>query len=504
MTVTNNNLGKNKQQVTPAILQSWLIIIVSLALTSFIYQETLSSLVSRWLKFDEGYGHGFLLLALVAWLFYELKNELLPVNGKLNFTALALLTPCLFVWFIGKASGIIIFQQAVLPMLWWASIWFIGGWKLAKSTIYPISFIYFCIPTWDLINSILVNLSIIVESFLLSISHFPVLIEGNRFNLPSGVISIADGCSGLRYLVIGLAFGTLAGRLYFTSIKMRAIVIIMSLVLSLVANWVRIYLLIIIGHFTEMESSLMQDHEMFGFWVFGFMLLPLFITIRKYSEPVQVIPAPKVQSKATKPLLFGLPLIALILYSAPYAIQQLSKDTPSQQTILSAKLSGESIQESPLPSAFFQEGNAIKHSQTWFYKNGQQALYIQVNTYQQTKLGDDFMPYNTFFNHNDWLVDKRKLSNIQPSFTNMQVTNRITGRKWLLLYWFDVAGYETSNKYKAKLAEIPALLSGRNDALTIGIYAQCPWQGCDGLLPKIDVLLNEELALIKQLSGNKK
>ena len=491
---------QSKYKYTKAnIAPSAAVLFVSFIFTLALFWSTLGSLIARWLRFDESYGHGFLLLALVAWLFWELKKEFAPVRLKPSYRALSVLIPVLLFWFIGKISGIILFEQLSLPLLWWCGVWFLGGWPLAKSVLFPIGMLYFAIPIWDHLNSFLVLLSVNVESFLLSLSALPVMIDGNRFYIPSGIISIADGCSGLRYLIIGLAFGTLSARLYFSSIKMRALVLALSFVLSLLANWLRIYILILVGYFTEMKSSLMGDHELFGFIVFGLTLLPLFLLIRYKAEPV-VIPEYKVeQGGRFSSLLFAFAMLLMLLAIPSLVIHYISANSSTSQLSEIGELSGKSITQQAVPAPVLFQGKALQASKLWHYQSGQDEMTIRVDSYLQPVIGKDFLPYRYLLNRKDWLVMASSTPGEDITYNQLELKSNLDSSLWLARYWFDIAGYQTSNRYLAKLAEIPAMLRGSQQAQLVLILAPCPWQGCQQLLPAMDDLLAKEQLQIQHL-----
>ena len=93
----------------------------------------------------------------------------------------------------------------------------------------------------------------------------------NSIFIPFGQIVIADGCSGLRYFEIALALAYIIALLNNYSERKLLPALIIAAALGLLANWIRIFILVLIGYESKMESSLMANHEYFGWFVF---LLP--------------------------------------------------------------------------------------------------------------------------------------------------------------------------------------------------------------------------------------
>jgi exosortase/archaeosortase family protein len=105
-------------------------------------------------------------------------------------------------------------------------------------------------------------------------TNIPVFVEQQFVHIPSGIFEIADGCSGLRYLLTSLAISSLYIYLYLRSTKNMIIFAFFAIFGALLTNWIRIVILIVIGHQTEMTSDLMTDHNMFGWYIYvPFMLL---------------------------------------------------------------------------------------------------------------------------------------------------------------------------------------------------------------------------------------
>jgi len=46
--------------------------------------------------------------------------------------------------------------------------------------------------------------------------------------------------------------------------------------IALVANWLRVAGIVWIGYLTEMQSEMIQDHYMYGWFVFAIFLIPIF------------------------------------------------------------------------------------------------------------------------------------------------------------------------------------------------------------------------------------
>ena len=118
---------------------------------------------------------------------------------------------------------------------------------------------------------------------LVELAGITAHIDGTTISLPYGQIIIADGCSGLRYMVIALALGHMLACLNHYPTQGYWLSMALALLLGLATNWVRIFVLVLVGYYTQMKSSLVGDHETFGWLLFAAVVLPplYFAPLRK-------------------------------------------------------------------------------------------------------------------------------------------------------------------------------------------------------------------------------
>jgi exosortase len=95
-------------------------------------------------------------------------------------------------------------------------------------------------------------------------SGVPVHREGNYFLIPSGRWSIVEACSGLRYLIASFMVGCLYAYLSYRSPVRRATFIAASIVVPIVANWLRAYMIVMHGHLPSNRIAVGDDHFISG------------------------------------------------------------------------------------------------------------------------------------------------------------------------------------------------------------------------------------------------
>jgi EpsI family protein len=110
----------------------------------------------------------------------------------------------------------------------------------------------------------------------LRLSGIPVYREGLFFTLPSGSWSVVEACSGLRYLIASVTIGFLYAHLMYRSLARRAIFVAAAVIVPIIANWLRAYMIVMIGHLSSMQHAVGVDHLIYGWLFFGVVMGILF------------------------------------------------------------------------------------------------------------------------------------------------------------------------------------------------------------------------------------
>jgi exosortase len=104
--------------------------------------------------------------------------------------------------------------------------------------------------------------------FGLRLSGIPVYHEGQHLVIPSGSWAVVEACSGVRYLIASLTVGTLFAYLTYQSLKRRLIFVALSIIVPVIANWARAYMIVMLGHLSGNKLAVGVDHLIYG-WVFS-------------------------------------------------------------------------------------------------------------------------------------------------------------------------------------------------------------------------------------------
>ncbi len=304
-------------------------------------------------SFDDGtYSHAFFIPIISAYLYYTLfTHHQLILRERLNSLALVLLivTTLLLNFFI-YAQFPFAYRILILVVITSAiAAAFKANWKV----LFPSLFLIFLLPIWGVLTPYLQNLSTYIVTQLMRITHIPTYVDGNLIAIPEGVFEIAGGCSGLRYLIVSLTISSLFTFLNFTKIKQGIIFIIIAIIGALIVNWIRILILIFVGHYTNMESDLMQDHNMLGWYLYIPFMFLLFHIGHKLTEKntPQNTANIKHNYKTVHHYYYNLTIIITIIISVAFLSQSwVSTQTPD--TKLLAQQCETIPKSTPLPTIY--------------------------------------------------------------------------------------------------------------------------------------------------------
>jgi exosortase A len=252
-----------------------LIVLGALVLTALLYWPTTLEIVDLWGDtVRRRYTHGWVVLAVTVGLLWRDRHALAATPLRPPRLGWVLLAVGSIAWLVGYNVGLLALSTLVLPLLVLTATWAAGGWALACRASFPVLFLYFALPAWELLNSLLQWLTAVVNLWLTRLVGIPVVMDGNVIHIPEGWFEIAGGCSGLHFFIVALAIATLHGHIDHDDARSRAMLLALAGGLALVTNWIRVFIIIVAGHLTDMQHFLVKvDHYYFGWVLFSFVLV---------------------------------------------------------------------------------------------------------------------------------------------------------------------------------------------------------------------------------------
>ena len=472
--------------------QLLMLLITGCVLVSFF--PTFLDVFALWNDLGDDFGHGWLVGGICL---YLMISTHLLVTDDTNPPALKWLEPLqpLFllaalaagtIIILGQIAGILIVQVLVLPPLIWCLFAGIFGPNAALKLIPATAYLYFALPIWDNISAALQSMTAWANAQMLGLVEIPHMINGNRISIPSGTFEVASGCSGVKYFISSSAIAALFGLLYCRYWSSRILVLMAGMGTAVLLNWIRVMIIIVVGHETEMQHELVTDHNDFGWVLYAGSLIPFYFVAIKVMQWDQKRYLESVNTKASNiqiqaitqlppfskiSLALGVALAPTLLFIAfkqqPFQIEQ-TQWTPGKQWHVS------------YATASTWQPNFLNANltQTQSYFNAIEDITVDTHilTYFDQNQERELINYLNSIAGEKWRVsdNQQHLSDqgYPAKFTETIVENR-KFEKVIILHWYQLGDYVETSEVKIKLRQILRFIERKDGAELLAVAARC-------------------------------
>ena len=467
-------------------------------LTLLSFWPTIATLPATWMQF--GQSHGWLIAALVPWLVWRDRDRFLQSGGSEPLLLLPLAALSL-VWLLAAVTQLRLVHQTMLVLLltcWGLAVF---GRRSATQVLGFGALLLLALPLWGIVVPVLRPLTTLASGSLARLVGMEAVIEGNMIRIPVGRFLVEDGCAGLNTFMSALVVGALYAHLFVRGRPRQLAVVALSMGIAIVGNWVRVFILIAVGHFTEMQSPMMDGHLWLGWAIFVIGLVPFFALADGWSSGSRAAASTGDESR-TEParrqdriaasndgrLGLGLAraaavatavaLLGPILYHSVTALPGRS----AEGSDLGAIARGVEWRTISVQRPFDWRPeflNATRH-ETAVLTDGTGRVVVDRFVYEDQTQGAELIGYPNRIAPDSLILSQRVLGPINPE-----------GRRWareaivwtpeapiLTWYWFRVGGMETVSAAHAKALEIPAFFTRRRSAELLAFSTRCEPESC--------------------------
>ena len=476
--------------------QVFLFSILLLVIVLIGYQDTLLTINAFWLgEVNSEDRYGYLVLACSIYLIYIRKDQLVQVSPRPFWPAALPLLGCAGVWLIGYLVDINLLQIVAIPCMALSAVLFAFGFGYLRHTAIPLSMLFFALPVWEFMWPVLQAMTTSVSEYVLRLVGRPVLVEEFTLHLPGGSFIVDRGCAGLRFLLVSTILSLMYTSMNYLNLRQGSILLLIAVVLSFLANWIRVISVILIGDATQMESSLVEDHANFGWFVYLLVVLvPLFFLSNLFAPNLPASDG-SIRSQVnhnSRTVLSGVIFAAVLIGSPPLIANSLlsnnSADTRQVNT--------------PAASSTWREVNTARggSSRAWtpaylgadyavnaLYSNAGNRVELHILHYRsQTQDAELINMNNQIADGETWVsvpasdsVKQVEIPGRDESFTLLteQVANG--ARRKSVWYWYSMGDYFGTGRLQTKIYQLQSILQGRLDANLIAISADCDRANCE-------------------------
>lgn len=354
-----------------------------------VFWETATSMVRIWLR-SETFTHAFLVIPITAWLIWRRRHDLAAQTPRAQPLWLLPMAAAAFLWLLGELAGVAPASQFALVSLVVLTVPALCGWGVARRILFPLLFLFFTVPFGEFAVPQLMDWTADFTVAALVATGIPVYREGLQFVIPSGNWSVIEACSGVRYMISSFMVGTLFAYLNYRSMWRRIVFAVVALVVPLVANWLRAYMIVMIGHLSGNELAVGVDHLIYGWVFFGIVIGLMFFIGARWSEPDA---PPEARASAVGSGTanaggnwFAMAGIALLAFGVQAWHGQLTRPQglAAPQLALPAAPAGWTPATAPMPWPPSFKHPAAEASQA--YERGDRRVWVWIGYYRQQDL----------------------------------------------------------------------------------------------------------------------
>ncbi|MBL8315629.1 MAG: exosortase A [Rubrivivax sp.] len=265
------------RSATLALAAVWLVL-------GLLYAETVTTMVGIWYR-SETFAHAFLVAPISAWLVWRLRSQLARLHPGPQPWLLLGLVIAAAVWLLADLVKVNSASQLAWMAMLVISVPAVLGTAVASAILFPLLFLFFAVPVGEFMLPYMMEWTADFTVAALRLTGIPVYREGLQFVIPSGNWSVVEACSGVRYLIASFMVGSLFAYLNYRSTKRRVIFMLASLLIPILANWLRAYMIVMLGHLSGNTIAVGVDHLLYGWVFFGVVVMLMFYVGGRWSEP---------------------------------------------------------------------------------------------------------------------------------------------------------------------------------------------------------------------------
>jgi exosortase A len=435
-----------------------------------IYHETVASLVRIWSRSDT-FAHGFLILPISLWLIWRFREQLGHLKPEPALRVALVVIPLSAVWLVARLVDIDVIQQLVMIAMMVTGVWAVLGHRLAGLLAFPLFFLFFAVPMGEELIAPMMEFTASSTVWMVEMTGIPVYREGLNFALPSGRWAVVEACSGVRYILASVTVGTLYAYLTYRSWTRRAIFVLVSALMPVLANSIRAYIIVMLGHISNMTVATGVDHFVYGWFFFGLVMFLLFWlgAFFRESDLVPVLKQPGIEAKkldsgASNGMLLLVVLYTLMMASvAPFLVYTTALSSASEARSITLPSAQGAWQLSMASKWFWRPPATVSGLQSALYSKEGEMVVLLVQYPDGTNEGADIVDSSNLFTLEDseeQIVGQAKIG--VRILRNEVIVDEVRVRgvedELLVWSWYLMGDLDTSSKYLAKFQDARARL----------------------------------------------
>jgi len=446
--------------------------IINIAILIAFNYTVMIELFNEW--YDPGpYNHGLLGFALTLYIFWTKKDFFLSIRPNLLGVILLLIINIILL--IANLANIGQLQILSLSLVIVCLLISIYGFSVIKIFIKPWMMLLLTLPIWNLLQLPLQDLSTWASFYAVQIFDLDIIREGHDLITPGGVFIVEPACSGLGFFLTSALYAIFVSQVNNLSRKSTCIYFLLAISFSIVANWFRIIIIVIVGAKTHMQHFIVQDHLTFGWFVFMACFIPIIIIGHRYFNEQEAPTKPTLTNN--KKAVIWLPttsFVIILAFAIGTLMVSLSFDKKYQLILPQIPTYTHINTNNVTNYSWFPTSNGASSEIFSYFSQGDNLFQIYLANYVKQSQGSEMIFIgNSLYDKSRWYnINKQSIPfKYSSKFENLNLVTleKNNHRSRLIAYWYLVDGQYVSSKKTAKLLEVKAALKGQPGATLIAV-----------------------------------
>lgn len=427
-----------------------------------LFHETAWSMVAIWLRSDT-FAHGFLILPISAWLAWRDRAALAAIPARSAPWVVVLVLGAGGAWLLASLLDVLVVEQLALVAMLITGIWAILGTALTRRLAFPLGFLFLAVPMGLSLEDPMMDLTADWTVRLIRATGIPVYQEDRFFQLPTGSWSVVEACSGVRYIIASFTLGLIYAYITYRSPWRRLAFIAASLAAPVVANVLRAWGIVMIGHFSGMKYATGVDHLIYGWVFFGVVMLLLFWVGGFWQEDMRDATAESGPAEADRSGAASsgraIVLTTLVAFAGAATAPALGSIMANVPTLTATAplappaAAGWRVEDLPGETWSPVDRGADRVLDTLYTRNGAEVA-LHLRQYLDQRQGEELVAHGDPWDAGDkgWRVIGRGRAEGYPA-AEVTLSHARSGERLLAWTWYWIDGRATPSDYVAKLLE---------------------------------------------------
>lgn len=338
------------------------------------------------------------------------------------------------------------------------------GVRAARTLLFPLAYLLFLVPMGESLIPPLQSATADITVTMLELTGIPVRSDGLVLFVSNTTWIVAEACAGVKFLIASVALGALLSEMFLRSWPRRIFFMALSVVVPIVANGLRAYVIVVIGYLSNNKYAVGADHLLYGWVLFALVLTGMVgvaVTMRAPPDRNPASPARPARTAASPIPTAALAALLLVLSvrAGAASLESQAAGALPETMPLSIAVPWIPVGVQDSSPAMFAGADRVWHQA---YSDGSTTIHLSLGYFASERPGAEIAssshrlagPNPGLQTGERW----QRTGTEHQSFDARALTFGAQDKRRLLWPWLWVDGRYTGNSYVAKLLQLEVKL----------------------------------------------